>query len=278
MHNKFLLIVCGLILFVSSAVAQDVPDKDVDKTFVRECRSLAKVVPDLALPCSDFVKGKSPATVRSYLALIETAKQQLVAQGPAIAQSVVKGCMANAAGDKPDLGGLLFCVRIRRKGNDLEKLAKGQGTWGDYAKLANDAAAPVPTYSAENTAQGEKQRAAVRQAAVYACVKEGDGYVRALCTAVAAHEAFAKRPFGDNGALAQAFDNIVKVYAITEAPKQLIQGEVKEALQRAGFNDQVAQAVANPQKGAEEGVKHVAGEVQKAGEKAVEVVKCIFGC
>ncbi len=268
-----------IILMTGSVVAAEKSSTEKPSTiFVRECKALTKTLPDLALPCTDFVKGKSDETIRAYLAMIQSAQQQLVAQGPELAQSIMKGCMANTVAEKPDLGGLLFCLRIRRNGTDLEKLSKGEGSWGEYAKLANDASKPVPSYPVEDTAQSEKQRAAVRQAVVYACVKEGDGYVRALCGAVAAHEAFASRPFGDNGELAKAFDTVLKVYAITEAPKQAIQAEVKEILQRAGFNDQVAQAVANPQKGVEEGAKHVAGEAQKAGEAVAKAIQCIFGC
>lgn len=275
MRSCILAVACLLsaTLSVIAGETTKIPDADVKKTFLRDCRALSRAVPDLALPCTDFEKGKSPATLRIYLGFIDTAKRQFRTQGPEIAKSVMKDCMVNAAGQKPDLGGLLFCIRLRRKGSDLEKLAKGQGDWADYAKLANRVAAPIPSYPADTTADGEKQRAAVRKAAVYACAAKGDGYIRTLCTAVAAHEAFANRPFGDNGELAKAFDSLLKIYAITEAPKQVIQEEVKESLERAGFNDQVAEAVANPQQGAEEGVKHLANE----GQKLIDKAKCLFG-
>jgi hypothetical protein len=239
----------------------EVADAEVAGLFASECEAFSAAVPDLAIPCADFGAGRSASALRIYLGWMRTAKHELMAQGPKMAQALVQSCLANAASEAPDLPALLWCIRLKKNGSDLEKLARGEGALKDYGQLARSATEPVPAYPSEDGEEAEAQRAEVRKAAVYACIAEGEGYLKALCGAVAIHEAFARRPFGDNGELAKAFDTVVKIYAIAEAPRMVIQVQVKETLERAGFNDQVAQAVANPAKGAEEGVKHVASEV-----------------
>jgi hypothetical protein len=246
-----------------SGTTVEVPDAEIPRLFASECEEFSAALPDLAVPCADFGAGQSAATLRIYLGWMRTAKQELLAQGPKIAQSLVQSCLANAAAEAPDLPALLWCINLKKSGSDLEKLARGEGALPDYGRLAKSAADPVPGYPTEDGEQAERQRAEVRRAAVYACIEEGEGYLKALCGAVAIHEAFARRPFGDNGELAKAFDTVVQIHAVADAPRQVIQAQVRDALQRAGFNDQVAQAVADPAKGTVEGVKHVANEVGK---------------
>lgn len=269
----------GLVLVLISALLvpsathgqqQPLPSRKVRPTFIKECVSLARAIPDLSLPCADFAKGKSIAILRDYLGMAQTAKKALMSAGPLMAQEMLKSCLGNAAHKKPDPGGLLFCLRLSKFQHiDLERLAKGKGSLNDYGKIAQATSKEEPVYPAENSPQAESQRAAIRKALVYSCVAKEAGYVQALCSAVAVHEIFASRPFGGSGDLARAFDKVVQVYAITEAPRAAIQSEVKEILQRAGINDQVATAISNPQEGAVEGGKHLASEAEKIYKKVV---------
>jgi len=245
------------------------PDEKVRPTFIKECTALTRAVPDLSLPCADFAKGRSTAVLRQYLDLVETAKKALMSAGPQIAQEMLKSCLGTAAGKNADPGELLFCIRLQKQGNDVQKLAQGKGTLKGYAKMAQDSAKPVPGYPTEDSPQAEAQRAEIRKELIYSCVQKETGYIQALCGAVAVNEVFANRPFGDNGELAKAFDTVVKIYAVTETPRLVIQGEVKEMLQRAGINDQVATAISNPQEGAIEGAKHLVSEGQKVVDKII---------
>jgi hypothetical protein len=262
----------GLSLFLIPSVAgaqQSLPDSKVRHAFIKECTTLVRAVPDLSLPCSDFAKGKPAAVVRQYLSLVRAAKTALMSAGPQIAQEMLKSCLGNAATKNSDPGELLFCIRLKKQGNDLVKLAKGQGSLKEYGKMAQASTEPVPAYPTDNSPQAEAQRAEVRKDLVYGCAEQETGYIQALCGAVAVNEIFASRPFGDNGELAKAFDKVVQIYAVTEAPRIVIQGEVKELLQRAGLNDQVATAISNPQEGAIEGGKHLVSEGQKLVNKII---------
>ena len=259
-----IVFILGFLLASAAFAQSDIPDDRVLETFVAECGVFTAAFPDISIPCGDFAEGKSPATLRVYLTWIQTGKAQLMALGPTIAQELLKSCLANAASEKPDPSGLLFCINMRKKGNDLEKLAKpGGGSLPDYGRLASDTVEPVPQYPSEDTQQAAAQRAEVRKQLVYSCIEQSTDYVQAICTAVAVHEIFAERPFGDDGELAKAFDKVVQVYVVTQAPQLLIREEAREALLRANINDQVVNAIVNPQEGAVEGVKHVVEEVRK---------------
>jgi hypothetical protein len=268
--KSLLLISALLVPSATHAQQEPLPSRKVRPTFIKECVSLGKAIPDLSLPCVDFARGRSVATLRDYLGLVQTAKKALMTAGPQMAQEMLKSCLGNATRNKPDPGGLLFCLGLGKFQHiDLERLAKGKGSLNDYGKLAQATRKEVPVYPDENSPQAESQRATIRKELVYGCVAKESGYVQVLCSAVAVNEAFARRPFRDNGELAKAFDKVVQVYAITEAPRVAIQSEAKEILQRAGINDQVATAITNPQEGAVEAGKHVASEAEKIYKKVV---------
>lgn len=274
----FSVVVLGFVLFLAKTDAADtVPgisnvaqatkhtcwqwglcnENQKTTAFKRDCKSVSPLFPRFDAFCEQVAKETYPANLEPYSQLVNKLRQDIQRLGPDIAKKTILDCVSTSLSAKPDPKKLMFCMSF--KGLRLEDLSQGKGTAEDYLKVIEKSEIS-PVYPTESTPGAESQRAEVRKALIYGCVEQGEGYLKTVCSAVAIHEVFASRPFGDSGELAKAFDGVVKVYAVASLPQSL----AKQTLHNIGVPDNVIAVLDTPNK--------VTSEVTKEAVKAVQTV------
>lgn len=269
-------IVFGGSLLVSLAVLFSACDKKEEKkaevappiedqrvvAFRKECGEVSGAWPNFELICDGLAAEKTPEQLAPFLGLVRRLSADLKRLGPEVAKQVVAKCSVTATSKKPSVSELMFCLSFN--GLNVEHLATGSDDAKKYAELIEKTREPAPSYPTGSTQDDETLRAQVRQSIVYSCIEQAEAYLKAACSAIAVHEVFAGRPFGDNGELAKAFDTVVGLYSAAGLPQQY----AKQALKDIGIPIEVIDAPGNVQAAATKAASDAAEAAKNQHEQS----------
>ena len=226
-----LLVLCG-----GCESKTDRENKEKVALFRKECAQISGAWPNFELVCESLATEKKPEQLDPFLQLVRKLSSDLTRLGPVVATQVVASCSMNSTLDKPSASELMFCLSF--SGLNVEQLTQGTDEAKKYAEFLERVRIPKPVYPSGSSPDQEAIRDKAREAMVYACIKQGEAYLKAACSAIAVHEIFADRPFGSSGELAKAFDELTKIYAVAGLPQQF----AKQALKDIGVPAEILDA------------------------------------